>query len=127
MSVLNNMVLVTFILHLRERGLSAEEAIREAALTRLRPVLMTALVASFGHSTWPDTLVELTAPVPVTGHRGDVVLAHYLLGHNKGGNTQPFDRRTLYYRLATPSHREHWPETFLDPWFEYAPIRELPT
>ncbi len=47
-SVLNNMVLVTFILHLRERGMSAEDSIRAAALTRLRPVLMTALVASFG-------------------------------------------------------------------------------
>ena len=42
------MVLVTFILHLSEKGLSAEDLIREAALTRLRPVLMTALVASFG-------------------------------------------------------------------------------
>jgi cobalt-zinc-cadmium resistance protein CzcA len=47
-SVLNNMVLVTFNLHLRERGLSPDDSIREAALTRLRPVLMTALVASFG-------------------------------------------------------------------------------
>lgn len=47
-SVLNNMVLVTFILHLRERGLSADQAIEEAALTRLRPVMMTALVASLG-------------------------------------------------------------------------------
>src|SRR5205823_14698241 len=47
-SVLNNMVLATFILHLRESGLGAADSIREAALTRLRPVLMTALVASFG-------------------------------------------------------------------------------
>jgi cobalt-zinc-cadmium resistance protein CzcA len=47
-SVLNSMVLVTFIRQLRDRGLRLDRAIEEAALTRLRPVLMTALVASLG-------------------------------------------------------------------------------
>jgi cobalt-zinc-cadmium resistance protein CzcA len=47
-SVLNSMVLVTFIRHLREQGVSLDRAVEEAALTRLRPVLMTALVASLG-------------------------------------------------------------------------------
>ncbi len=47
-SVLNSMLLVTFIRHLRERGRTLDEAVEEAALSRLRPVLMTALVASLG-------------------------------------------------------------------------------
>jgi cobalt-zinc-cadmium resistance protein CzcA len=47
-SVLNSMVLVTFIRHLLDRGVSVKQAVVEAALTRLRPVLMTALVASLG-------------------------------------------------------------------------------
>lgn len=47
-SVLNSMVLVTFIRQLRDLGKSLEVAIIDAALTRLRPVLMTALVASLG-------------------------------------------------------------------------------
>src|SRR5919202_82519 len=47
-SVLNSMVLVTFIRQLRERGLGRAHAVEEAALVRLRPVLMTALVASLG-------------------------------------------------------------------------------
>jgi cobalt-zinc-cadmium resistance protein CzcA len=47
-SVLNSMVLVSFIRHLRQQGKGLDEAIEEAALTRLRPVLMTALVASLG-------------------------------------------------------------------------------
>jgi cobalt-zinc-cadmium resistance protein CzcA len=47
-SVLNSMVLVTFIRQLRERGVRLDLAIEQAALTRLRPVLMTALVASLG-------------------------------------------------------------------------------
>ena len=47
-SVLNSMVLVTFIRHLLDRGVGLDRAVEEAALTRLRPVLMTALVASLG-------------------------------------------------------------------------------
>ena len=47
-SVLNSMVLVSFIRHLREKGVDLDAAVEEAALTRLRPVLMTALVASLG-------------------------------------------------------------------------------
>jgi cobalt-zinc-cadmium resistance protein CzcA len=47
-AVLNGLVLVTFINQLREQGRPLEVAIREGALTRLRPVLMTALVASLG-------------------------------------------------------------------------------
>jgi cobalt-zinc-cadmium resistance protein CzcA len=47
-SVLNCMVLVSFIRQLRARGWLLEKAVEQAALTRLRPVLMTALVASLG-------------------------------------------------------------------------------
>jgi len=48
-AVLNGVVLVSFIRKLREEdGLGAEEAAQQAALVRLRPVLMTALVASLG-------------------------------------------------------------------------------
>jgi cobalt-zinc-cadmium resistance protein CzcA len=47
-AVLNGVVLVSYIVERRERGLGADEAAREGALVRLRPVLMTAFVASFG-------------------------------------------------------------------------------
>ncbi len=47
-AVLNGVVMLSFINDLRERGLGLDQAIREGALTRLRPVLMTALVASLG-------------------------------------------------------------------------------
>jgi len=47
-AVLNGVVMLTFIRALRAEGKPLEEAIREGALTRLRPVLMTALVASLG-------------------------------------------------------------------------------
>ena len=47
-AVLGDMVLVSYVMQLLERGRAPFEAIREAAETRLRPVLMTALVAAFG-------------------------------------------------------------------------------
>ncbi|RBA23550.1 CusA/CzcA family heavy metal efflux RND transporter [Herminiimonas fonticola] len=47
-AVLNGLVMICFIRTLREEGRSLDDAIREGALTRLRPVLMTALVASLG-------------------------------------------------------------------------------
>ncbi|MGD9762905.1 MAG: efflux RND transporter permease subunit [Candidatus Binatia bacterium] len=47
-AVLNGLVLVAFIRQLRAGGAALEDAIRRGAVTRLRPVLMTALVASLG-------------------------------------------------------------------------------
>ena len=47
-AVLNGVVLVSFVRELRERGAALDDAILSGALTRLRPVLMTALVASLG-------------------------------------------------------------------------------
>jgi cobalt-zinc-cadmium resistance protein CzcA len=47
-AVLNGLVMLTFIKELREDGVPVDEAIVSGALTRLRPVLMTALVASLG-------------------------------------------------------------------------------
>ena len=47
-AVLNGVVMVSFIRDLRAAGRTLDDAIREGALTRLRPVLMTALVASLG-------------------------------------------------------------------------------
>ena len=47
-AVLNGLVMISFIRNLREEGATLDHAIREGALTRLRPVLMTALVASLG-------------------------------------------------------------------------------
>jgi cobalt-zinc-cadmium resistance protein CzcA len=47
-AVLDDMILVSYVRQLRERGLPLDEAVMQAAITRLRPVLMTTLVASLG-------------------------------------------------------------------------------
>jgi cobalt-zinc-cadmium resistance protein CzcA len=47
-AVLNGVVLMSYILQMREEGMNAREAALHGAEIRLRPVLMTALVASLG-------------------------------------------------------------------------------
>jgi len=47
-AVLNGVVMLAFIRELRAGGAALEDAVRQGALSRLRPVLMTALVASLG-------------------------------------------------------------------------------
>lgn len=47
-AVLNGLVMLTFINHLRADGASIDDAVFNGAMARLRPVLMTALVASLG-------------------------------------------------------------------------------
>ena len=47
-AVLNGLVMLSFIRQLRDRGLPLSRAVEEGALTRFRPVIMTALVASLG-------------------------------------------------------------------------------
>lgn len=62
-AVLNGVVLVTHLNALREEGMELEEAVRTGSRDRLRPVLMTALVASLGFipmalSTSPGSEVQ---------------------------------------------------------------------
>ncbi len=47
-AVLNGIMLISFINQLRREGRNVRDAVIEGTLTRLRPKLMTALVASFG-------------------------------------------------------------------------------
>jgi len=47
-AVLNGLIMISYFNTLREQGRTVHDAVKEGALTRLRPLLMTALVASFG-------------------------------------------------------------------------------
>jgi ectoine hydroxylase-related dioxygenase (phytanoyl-CoA dioxygenase family) len=76
-----------------------------------------------GHSTLLDPPPVLREQVPVMARRGDVLLAHFLLGHNTGDNTTDRVRRIAYYRLSCEGHEGRWEETFLDAFTEYAPVR----
>ncbi|UAA39069.1 CusA/CzcA family heavy metal efflux RND transporter [Paraneptunicella aestuarii] len=47
-AILNGLVMVSFIRQLRQEGIALQQAIFDGAITRLRPVITTALVASLG-------------------------------------------------------------------------------
>ena len=71
-AVLNGVVLVAYINQLRDQGKPLDEAVREGSEIRLRPVLMTALVASFGFipmatSTSPGSEVQRPLATVVIG------------------------------------------------------------
>lgn len=84
-----------------------------------------ALTAVNGHAGMLDPPVFFGAGQPLLANRGDVLLAHFLLGHNIGGNTSECVRRILYYRLAAVGHAERWAGTFTDALAEYEPLRLL--
>ena len=91
-AVLNGVVMVSYVNQLRERGESLEQAVLQGATTRLRPVLMTALAASFGFipmaiSTSPGA--ELQRPL-ATVVIGGIVPAALLT---------PFVLPTVYLRM----------------------------
>lgn len=75
----------------------------------------------------PDTLlasapyppVALSEPHQVIGCAGDLLLAHYLLGHNMGGNTSGVTREAIYFRLRREGHREMWRDAVQNPLLEF--------
>jgi hypothetical protein len=78
----------------------------------------------------PDTLLgmahpslALGQPEQVVGAAGDLLLAHYLLGHNMGGNLSASVRRVVYFRLQSQGHASHWRQCVQDPLLEFAPVR----
>lgn len=71
-AVLNGVVMISYFNKLRDEGWSIREAVREGARTRLRPVLMTALVAGLGFipmaiSTSPGAEVQRPLATVVVG------------------------------------------------------------
>ena len=84
-AVLNGVVLVSYINHLRDRGKALDEAVREGADDRLRSNLLTALVAAFGFipmalSTSPGAEVQRPlATVVIGGLLSSTTLTLYVL------------------------------------------------
>lgn len=75
-------------------------------------------------SSVPYPRVELSEPRQVVGLAGDLLLAHYLLAHNIGGNTSALTREVVYFRLRREGHRRQWREFVRDPLFEFEPLRK---
>jgi hypothetical protein len=68
--------------------------------------------------------IALPEPIQVLGQPGDLVLAHYLLGHNIGGNYESERvRRAVYFRLRGVGHQYRWRECLCDELLEFDPVR----
>lgn len=100
-AVLNGLVMVSFINQLARDGLPIDDAITRGSMTRLRPVLMTALVASLGfvpmalaHGTGAEVQKPL-ATVVIGGLVSATVLTLFVLPslyrifHARGENDPP--------------------------------------
>lgn len=83
-----------------------------------------ALLPVSGHPLSLDRPPLLADPHPLVAKRGDLLLAHFLLGHKIGGNLSSQTRRVLYYRLSCAGHQERWADTFLDAFAEYVPVKQ---
>lgn len=100
-AVLDDMILVSYVRQLRRKGLSVHEAVRQAAVTRLRPVLMTTLVAALGFlpmalSTGQGAEVQRPlATVVIGGVIGAMLMSLLVL-------------RVLYLFFDTIAHWLHW-------------------
>lgn len=97
-SVQTGVLLVSYINHMRKKGASIRDAVVEGAVLRLRPIMMTALVATFGllpaafsHAIGSDSQRPM-AIVIVGGLLTDLVMAFFLIP-------------TLYMWFAKPGDR----------------------
>ena len=71
-AVLNGVVMVSYFNQLRQSGLSIQQSVKQGAERRLRPVLMTAMIASFGllpllTATGPGSELQQPLAVVVIG------------------------------------------------------------
>ncbi|MBI2826492.1 MAG: efflux RND transporter permease subunit [Planctomycetia bacterium] len=108
-AVLDDMILVSYVRQLRQRGLPLDEAVVQAAITRLRPVLMTTLVASLGFlpmafSTGMGAEVQRPlATVVIGGVIGAMIMSLLVL-------------RVLYLLFQSPFGSADRDKDFEEPW-----------
>jgi hypothetical protein len=88
--------------------------------------------AKFFQEQGPEALVEskgypqisLPGPCQILGGPGDLILSHYMLGHNIGGNyASETVRRAVYFRLRSVGHEHRWRECLCDEQLEFDPVR----
>jgi cobalt-zinc-cadmium resistance protein CzcA len=118
-AVLNGVVMVSFISRLRSEGHPLEEAIRLGSITRLRPVLMTALVASLGF-----------LPMALAHGRGAEVqrpLATVVIGGIISSTALTLLVLPVLYRTFHRKERSHSARSFARHDLEEVHREELPT
>ncbi len=117
-AVLNGLVMVSFINQLRREGIGRDEAIVRGSLTRLRPVLMTALVASLGFV--PMALAN------GTGAEVQKPLATVVIGGLVTSTLLTLVVLPALYRLFTGSNPGGMPQPIEHPWEKQRPEDDEP-
>lgn len=69
--------------------------------------------------------VRLPKPVPVLGHAGDIVLAHYQVAHTASPNLSGDIRYMCFFRLAVRSLGSHRVASMLDIWRDWPDLRDV--
>jgi hypothetical protein len=67
--------------------------------------------------------IALPEPRPLTGHAGDVVLAHYALAHAVAGNASPHVRYAVFFRIFHQGHASAGTRPLTEPWVEWEGLR----
>jgi hypothetical protein len=67
--------------------------------------------------------IDIGPPRQITGHAGDLFLAHYLLGHAVAPNLSPHIRYACFFRLFALDHEQTRWESMCDPWLQWHAMR----
>jgi len=110
-AVLNGVVMVSYFNQLRQSGLSIQDSVKKGAERRLRPVLMTAMIASFGllpllAATGPGSeLQQPLAVVVIGGLFTSTILTLILLPALYAWVEEALERRVLA-KLQQPKNKQ---------------------
>lgn len=69
--------------------------------------------------------VAIPEPLQILANAGDVILAHYELGHGVAQNVSPHTRYAIYFRLFHVDHDMNGHETMTDIWRHWEGLREV--
>ena len=67
--------------------------------------------------------IDIGEPTQITGKAGDIVIAHYLLGHSVAPNVSANIRYAIFFRLQHILHNEQKWESMTDAWLEWEGMR----
>jgi hypothetical protein len=70
-----------------------------------------------------DVANATSAPYPVTGRAGDLILAHHLTAHANGGHAGPNIRYAVFFRLTSDVRYDLGDAVYTDPWAEWDAMR----
>jgi len=67
----------------------------------------------------------LPRPRQITGKAGDILIAHYLLGHTVAPNSSPDVRYKIYFRVQSKHLKQHQLKSMTEPWLDWPGITPL--